>query len=149
VGTLFGKSQGTTKLKLGWNTIKDDDFKQRELDRNVKINIIEKNPQGEVKRTRAEEQKYSNEKDVRVRSGIPSELLKEIAGRLQTKSNYGGHQGDIELFLEPHVDKGYVVKVDGFKFPEKSGNYFVESVKGSFGRNGGRQTISLTFLQQL
>ena len=149
VGTLFGKTQQTVKLKIGWNTIKDDSFKQREVDKNVKINIIEKNVKGETKRTPADVKKYSNEKDVKVKAGIPSELLKQIASRLQTKSNYGGHQGDIELFLEPHFDKGYVASIDGFKYSEKSGNYFTEAVKGSFSKSGGRQTVSLTFLQQL
>jgi hypothetical protein len=149
VGTLFGKPQKTQKLKLGWNTIKDDNFKQRELDRTVQINIIERNAKGEVKRTRPDAEKYSQLKDVRIKAGLPSDVLKDIASRLQTKSNYGGHQGDIELFLEPEFDKGYVAELNGYRFPEKSGRYLVESVKGSFSKSGGRQTIGLTFLQQL
>lgn len=149
VGTLFGKVQRTVKLRIGWNTIKDDDFKQREVDKNVKINIREKNVKGEVKRTPSDIQKYSNQKDVKVRAGIPADLLKQIANRLQTKSNYNGYQGDIELFLEPHFNKGFVASIEGFKYPEKSGNYFVEALKGSFSKSGGRQTITLSFLQQL
>lgn len=149
VGTLFGKVQKTVKLKIGWNTIKDDDFKQREVDKNVKINIREKNVKGEVKRTPSDIKKYSNEKDVKVRAGIPADLLKQIANRLQTTSNYNGYQGDIELFLEPQINKGFVASIDGNKYPEKSGNYFVEALKGSFSKSGGRQTITLSFLQQL
>lgn len=149
VGTLFGKSQQTVKLKIGWNTIKDDDFKQREIDKNVQINVRVKNAKGEVKRTPSDLKKYSNQKDVKVKAGIPEALLKQIVNRLQTKSNYDGYQGDIELFLEPHFNKGYVAAIDGYKFPEKSGNYFVEALKGSFGKSGGRQTITLSFLQQL
>ena len=149
VGTLFGKTQQTVKLRIGWNTIKDDDFKQREVDKNVKIVIREKSAKGEVKRTKSDLAKYSNEKDIKVKAGIPSELLKQIANRLQTKSNYNGYQGDIELFLEPTFNKGFVASIDGFKYPEKSGKYFVEALKGSFGKSGGRQTITLSFLQQL
>lgn len=149
VGTLFGKVQKTVKLRIGWNTIKDDDFKQREVDRNVKINIREKNTKGEVKRTPSDVKKYSNEKDVKVRAGIPADLLKQIANRLQTTSNYNGYQGDIELFLEPQINKGDVTNIDGFKYPEKSGNYFVEALKGSFSKSGGRQIATLSFLQQL
>ncbi|MGV9003952.1 hypothetical protein [Flavobacterium sp.] len=149
VGTLFGKVQRTVKLKIGWNTIKDDDFKQREVDKNVKINIREKNVKGEVKRTPSDIKKYSNEKDVKVRAGIPADLLKQIANRLQTTSNYNGYQGDIEIFLEPTFTKGFVASIDGYKFPEKSGNYFVEALKGSFGKSGGRQILTLSFLQQL
>lgn len=149
VGTFFGKVQKTVKLRIGWNTIKDDDFKQREVDKNVKINIREKSVKGEVKRTPSDIKKYSNEKDVKVRAGIPADLLKQIANRLQTTSNYNGYQGDIELFLEPHFNKGFVASIDGNKYPEKSGNYFVEALKGSFSKSGGRQTITLSFLQQL
>ena len=148
VGTLFGKSQKTVKLRIGWNTIKDDDLKQREIDRNVKINIREKDVKGTVKRTPSDIKKYSNEKDIKVKAGIPAALLKQIANRLQTTSNYEGYQGDIELFLEPHFNKGFVAAIDGYKYPEKSGNYFVEAVKGSFGKSGGRQTITLSFLMQ-
>lgn len=149
VGTLFGKTQATVKLKIGWNTISDDDFKQREVDKNIKINIREKNAKGQVKRTPSDTKKYSNEKDIKIKAGIPAELLKQIANRLQTTSNYNGYQGDIELFLEPHFNKGFVANIDGNKYPEKSGNYFVEALKGSFSKSGGRQTITLSFLQQL
>lgn len=149
VGTLFGKTQATVKLKIGWNTIKDDDFKQREVDKNIKINIREKDVKGQVKRTPSDAKKYSNEKDIKIKAGIPAALLKQIANRLQTTSNYAGYQGDIELFLEPHFNKGFVANIDGYKYPEKSGNYFVEALKGSFSKSGGRQTITLSFLQQL
>lgn len=146
VGTVFGKSQKTEKVRLGWNTVKEDDFKKRLVDKTVRIVIKEKNDKGEVKRIKADVKKYSNEKDLKIKAGIPSDLLKQIANRLQTKSNYEGYQGSITLFLEPMVNKGFVLDVDGYKYPEKSGKYFVESVSGEFGASGGRQTAVLGFL---
>lgn len=146
VGTLYGKTQATVKFRLGWNTVKEDDFKLRQVDKNVKIVIKEKADTGEVKKTKSDAQKYSNEKSVKVKAGIPSNLLKDIANRLQTKSNYQGFEGSITAFLEPAVNKGNVAAIDGYKYPEKSGNYFVESVSGEFGKSGGRQTIGLGFL---
>jgi hypothetical protein len=149
VGTLFGKPKKTQKLRIGWNTIKDNNFKLQEVDRNVQINIVERNAKGQFTRTKSDNNKYSNVKDVKIKTPLPSEVLKDIASRLQNDSNYGGHQGDIEIFLEPDFEKGFVAEIDGFKYPEKSGRYFVESVKGSFSKSGGRQIIGLTFLQQL
>lgn len=148
VGTLFGKVQKRVKFKLGWNTIKEDDFKQRLVDKNVRIVIQEKNDKGEVKKTKSDVQKYSDEKTIKVKAGIPADLLRQIANRLQSKSNYNGYQGTITTFLEPAVNKGMVAEIDGFRYPEKSGSYFIESVSGEFGASGGRQTIGLAFLMK-
>ncbi|WP_291122794.1 hypothetical protein [Flavobacterium sp. UBA6046] len=146
VGTLFGKKGKTIKLKLGWNTVKEDDFKKRLVDKNVKIVIQEKAATGSVKRTKSDELKYSNEKMLKIKAGIPADLLKQIANRLQTKSNYNGYEGSITAFLMPATNKGDIAAIDGYKYPEKSGNFFVESVEGEFGPGGGRQKIQLGFL---
>lgn len=146
VGTLFGLKGKTVKFKLGWNTVKEDDFKKRLVDKNVRVVIQEKNSQGEVKRSKSDEQKYSNEQLLKIKAGIPADLLKQIANRLQTKSNYNGYEGNITAFLEPDVNKGDIAQIDGYKYPEKSGSFFIESVSGEFGTRGGRQTIQLGFL---
>lgn len=146
VGTQFGKKGNTVKLKLGWNTVKEDDFKQRLVDKNVRVVIHEKNDKGEVKRSKSDATKYSNEKLVKIKAGIPADLLKQIANRLQTKSNYNGYEGSITAFLEPATNKGDVAEIDGYKYPDKSGRFFVESVEGEFGPKGGRQKIQLGFI---
>lgn len=173
VGTLFGKVQNREKVRIGWNTVKDDDFQKRTIDKNVKIVIREKNPKGEVTKTKstlkmtdeekerarlAEEnrrnrnaqnrvvRKYDDQKEIKVKAGIPSQYLKEIVNRLQLKENYTGYEGNIQLFLEPYVSKGMVLEVESLMFPEKKGNYFVESLSGEFGRSGGRQTVNLGFV---
>lgn len=146
VGTMYGKIQDRVKAKIGWNIISDNDFKERKVDQNVKIVIQEKNDKGEVKRTKSDQRKYSSEKLVKVKSNIPSNFLKEIANRLQTKENYKGFEGNILMFLEPYVNKGMVMELHGGMFPEKSGDYFVQAVNGEFGENGGRQNVTLGYL---
>ncbi|MCT3661043.1 hypothetical protein HZR00_00750 [Elizabethkingia anophelis] len=163
VGTMFMKVQDHVKVKIGWNVVKDDDFRQRLVDKNIKIVIREKDQKGEVKKTKSSEKaktktetkpraprldRYSNEKAVKIKAGLPSELLRQIADRIQTKENYKGYEGDITLFLEPYVNKGMVMELDGGMYPEKSGNYFVEAISGEFGENGGRQVVTLGFLMQ-
>lgn len=146
VGTLFGKVQKHVKVKIGWNTVKDDDFQKKQIDKNVKIVVREKNDKGEVKKTKSTEKKYSNEKDVKIKAGLPAKFVQEIVNRLQLKENYAGYEGNIQLFLEPYVTKGMVVEIDGGMYPEKTGDYFVESLSGEFGMSGGRQTVKLGFI---
>lgn len=146
VGTLFGQKGKKVAFKLGWNTVKEDDFKKRLVDKNVRIVIQEKDSAGEAKKSKSDAQKYSNEKLLKIKAGIPADLLKQIANRLQTKSNYNGYEGSITAFLEPAVNKGDIAEIDGYKYPDKSGSFFIESVSGEFGTRGGRQTIQLGFI---
>ena len=149
VGTQFGKKGKTVKFRLGWNTIKEDDFKQRLVDKNVRVVIHEKNDKGEVRKTKSDVEKYDDEKELKIKAGIPADLLKQIANRLQTKKNYNGYEGSITAFLEPATNKGDVAEIDGYKYPDKSGRFFAESVEGEFGPGGGRQKIQLGFLTTL
>lgn len=148
VGTQFGKKQATAKFRLGWNTIKEDDFKKRIVDKNVRIVIKEKNANGEVKKTKSDVQKYSDEKSIKVKAGIPAALLKQIVNRLQTKDNYRGYEGSIVAFLEPAVTKGMIADITDKKYGDRQGTYFIESVSGEFGTGGGRQTIQLGFMKK-
>lgn len=168
VGTLYGKVQDRIKAKVGWNIVKDDEFQQKAVDKSTKIVIREKNDKGEVNKTKpdpqkssrekndkgqvnktkTDQQKSSNEKSLKVKAGIPAQFLKQIANRLQTKENYKGYEGNITLFLEPYAVKGMVLELDGGMYPDKTGEYFIESVSGEFGASGGRQTVTLGFLMQ-
>lgn len=143
VGLLFGKKQGTAKFVLGWNTVKEDDLKKKFVDKQTRIVIQEKNEKGDVKKHKADVKKYSNEKTIKVKAGIPADLLKQIANRLQTKSNYQGYEGSITAFLEPLANKGMVADITDKQYPERSGLYFIEKISGEFGSSGGRQTITL------
>lgn len=148
VGTLFGKKGKTVKFRLGWNTVKEDDFKKRIVDKNVRVVIHEKDDKGEVKKTKSDAVKYGNEKTLKIKAGIPADLLKQIANRLQTKSNYNGYEGNITTFLEPAATKGMIAEITDKQYADRAGKYFIESVAGEFGTAGGRQTIQLGFLTE-
>jgi hypothetical protein len=85
----FGSKGKTVKFKLGWNTVKEDDFKKRLVDKNVRVVIQEKTTR--AGRSKSDVQKYSNEQLLKIKAGIPADLLKTIANRL-TKSNYNGYE---------------------------------------------------------
>nr|WP_315032488.1 hypothetical protein [uncultured Chryseobacterium sp.] len=148
VGTLYGKTQKRIQARIGWNTVKDDEFRQKEVDKRTQIVIKEKDDKGKVNKTKSDQEKSSNEKSLKVKAGIPAPFLKQIANRLQTKENYKGYEGNITLFLEPYAVKGMVLELDGGIYPDKTGEYFIESVSGEFGSSGGRQTVTLGFLMQ-
>ncbi|MBU4536989.1 MAG: hypothetical protein L6264_07295 [Weeksellaceae bacterium] len=146
VGTVFGKVQKRIKVKIGWNTVRDDDFQKRKVEKNLKIVVREKNAKGEVKRTKSDLTKYDNEKDIKIKADIPANFLKEIVNRLQTQEDYKGYEGNIQLFLVPYANKGMIIELKGGMYPEKTGDYFIQSVQGEFGMSGGRQTVQLGFI---
>jgi hypothetical protein len=54
----FGSKGKTVKFKLGWNTVKEDDFKKRLVDKNVRVVIQEKTSKGyEGKRSKSDVRK--------------------------------------------------------------------------------------------
>lgn len=145
VGTLYGRRVGNKKLRIGWNTVDDKDFKQRRKDENVLIQLVDKDSKGAVKKTKSDERKYSQTKEVKIKSGLEETIRKQIANDLQARENYRGYEGSILCFLVPGIEKSDVVTLDNKRFPERSGQYFAETVEGSFDSNGGRQKVTLNF----
>ena len=70
-------------------------------------------------------------------------------GRVRDISVGSEHVDDIvpnHRQLDLRCNKGDIAEIDGYKYPEKSGSFFVECVEGEFGPGGGRQKIQLGFL---
>lgn len=145
VGTLYGKRKRTKKICLGWNTVSDKDFKKRKTDKNVLIQLVSKDSKGSVKKMKSDEKRYSQTKEVKIKSGLEVAIMKQIANDLQSRENYQGYQGSLLCFLEPDLQKSDVVEISDLRLPERSGNFFVETIEGSFDSNGGRQNITLNY----
>ena len=136
------RSMRPVKVRVGWNVVNADDLKLRVPD-SVQIEIVEKNAQGQVKRTKSEQTKYSTVREVKVRPGLPADFLRRAARQLQDDQNYSGFEGCISLFGEPHVFKCDKIVVADERFPERAGNYFAEAVEGSFGEGGFRRKVKI------
>lgn len=145
VGTLYGRKRGRKKLRIGWNVVDEKDFKQRRTDENVLIQLVDKDSKGTVKRTKSDEKKYSQTKEVKIRSGLDAALKKAIANDLQSRENYRGYEGSLLCFLVPDIEKSDVVEIIDKRFPERSGDFFAETIEGSFDSNGGRQKVTLNY----
>ena len=130
------------RLQIGYNVVSADDLKKQEA-QEVQINIVVKDTQGQVKRTKSESRKYSNIKEVKVRPGLPQSFLQQAVRELQADQDYRGYEGCITCFGEPHIFKSDKLIITDNRFPERSGNYFAESVEGEYGENGIRQTIKM------
>ncbi len=139
----FGIDKKAEKLKLGWNTVQDNELQKSTSEKNVQINIVEKDTAGEVKRTKSEEKKYSSTKDVQARAGLPADFLREVAAQMQTDENYQGYQGRVTCFLVPSFEKSMVADITDERFTDRAGKYFVETVEGSYSSSGGRQTLTI------
>ena len=139
----FGTDKGMEKLRLGWNTVQDNELKKSLSDSNIQINIVDKDSAGTVKRIKSAERKYSGIKEVKVRAGLPSDFLKKVAEDIQTSENYNGYQGCITCFLIPNFEKSMVAEISDMRFPDRNGKYFVETVEGSYDSSGGRQKLTL------
>lgn len=133
---------GSIDIEIGYNTVSADELKKN-TDESVQINIVEKDSAGKVRRIKPEEHKYSDIKEVKVRQGLPADYLRRALKELQDDENAKGYEGSITLFLQPHADKGTVCNITDRRFPERSGQYFVEEINGSFGSGGGRQNLKL------
>lgn len=146
VGTSkYGVKKPTVKLQIGWNTVNDGDLKKDISGSEIQINVVEKNSEGSVKRTKSDLQKYGTTKDVKIRAGMPAAIVKEITNVLQKIENFGGYKGDIDCFLEPHIEKSYVAEIIDKNYQDRNGRYFVEEIEGSFSKSGGRQKIKLRY----
>lgn len=130
------------RLQIGYNVVSADDLKKQEA-QEVQINIVVKDTQGQIKRTKSESKKYSNIKEIKVRPGLPQSFLQQAVRELQADQDYRGYEGSITCFGEPHIFKSDKLIIADNRFPERSGNYFAESVEGEYGENGIRQTIKM------
>ncbi len=130
------------KLRIGWNVANADDLTQT-VSEQVQIQIVEKDPKGQVKKTQSETKKYDNIREIKVRAGMPGPFLKRVAAELQQEQNHNGYEGSITLFGEPHVFKADKLRITDNRFPERSGSYFADTIEGSFGEQGFRRKIKL------
>lgn len=135
----------TVDLRLSWNTIDEKELKRITEQKFTEIHIVTKNNDGEVQKTKSENKKYDNVKEVKVRSGLTESFKNTLRNELQNAENYKGYEGNVLLFLEPVIEKSSAVYIEDTKYGEREGKFFCETVEGSFDKSGGRQKIYLKY----
>lgn len=66
---------------------------------------------------------------------------KEIADNVLKQHLYDGYKGSFTGWLIPYVEPTYTVEIIDQEYPDKTGKYYVVSVKTSFSPSGGVRTI--------
>ncbi len=69
--------------------------------------------------------------------------LEKLAKKELERVKFDGYKGDIKTFLIPEAIPGMEAIIEDVNFPERSGVYYVESVKTTFNTSGVRRTVKL------
>lgn len=69
--------------------------------------------------------------------------LEELAKKELERIKFDGYEGSIQSFLIPEAIPGMTAEITDVDFPERSGSYYVESVKTTFGTSGVRRNVKI------
>lgn len=150
VGILkYGKQGKEVKLSFGYNTVDDAALKPTAISTMQQVKVRLKTKNGSVKSygNEGETRKYDNVKEFNVRYGLPDAFRRKLLDELARQNAQVTFSGDVTLFAEPAISKGDIVNIEDKRHGTRDGRYMVNTVNGSYGSGGGRQTISLTKIE--
>lgn len=137
------------KFRLGWNVIKDNDLKftiNKEY-AEVNITLAARVKDGTYKKKKGKRPKPiikdGATKYKRLSVALDEATIARTAEQERKKLTNIGYEGSITTFAEPYVEMGMGAHIYDLRYPERTGIYFIESVSGEFGPNGGRQKIKI------
>lgn len=142
VGKRYNAETATRhKFKLNYNVIEDElEFKRKDQVK-LKVKAISNNEDGT--KTEVELGELDGESRTLNFYNLSQADLKEAAEREMERLVYDGWRGSFTAFGEPFVKHGDIVELLMDDESEKTGNYWVDEVKYSFGVDGFRQEIKL------
>jgi hypothetical protein len=146
VGWRATFSGAIVKHRLNWNVIKDDALLfNTYTGAVVHIELESTTPGGHKKRCKAAN--VIRPGDVKRKKVYIKDqhTLQAAANDAQLLENKKGYTGAITAFLLPYAEPGMTTEIIDKKYEERNGSYFIESVSGSFGPQGGRQKIGIGF----
>ncbi len=135
---------GKVNLELGWNVVKDNSLKERVVEGEpVQVLIGSVMPTGAKVQT-SSEAKYAKRKEQAYANNIREKAaLQMMATEMQYQKNYTGYEGNITAFLQPYCLPGYTAFIKDSRYPEKDGDYIIESTEVQFGVRGARRKIEI------
>lgn len=143
VGLRQGKKAGEVKLRLGWNTIKDDELKYHNKDeQSIQIKAIYINKLG-VRTEAVVGDKGGAIRTIFLPDVSDKTQLETIAKNELEKYKFTGYAGKIKAFLVPFAEPGYVARIADPQYQQRNGSYYVEGVEVEFSTSGGRRTIEI------
>lgn len=133
----------TVKYRLRYNVIGDDNLQYlNRKDLKVQIKAVCFKKDG----TQVEAKKGAEGGTSKTLYFYDVENMAELATLAQNeleRETADGYSGSITTFLEPYAAPAMVAELTDPVYPERSGKYYVETVKTTFGRGGGRRTVEI------
>ncbi len=130
-------------LRLGFNTVKDDQLKFKQVGEDTEVTIRLPRSNGTKATVKKGKPNASNVKQYKVQHLEAESNLSELATYKQERLSYEGYEGSITCFLVPYVAPGYTATISDGKYVERAGKYYVDAVEGSVSSSGGRQVVTL------
>jgi hypothetical protein len=136
--------QGSSvSYQLGWNTIRDDQLKFREAkSQQLRIIAIHKLKKGGKIQTEVGD-KNAAVRTVFFPNVTDTATLKHLAEKKLSELKYDGYEGKITAFLQPFCDIAYKGIVTDPRYPQRSGNYFIDTVEVEYSTKGGRRKVEI------
>ncbi len=141
-GLTYLKNKGDVKYRLGWNVIKDGNLKKREA-KNNEITVTWTGKTKDGKKVKATAGKKGLVQVKTSHTITDKNALKQLADADNKKQSYDGYEGKITAYGSPYCAAGYRCILDDPKYPERGGNYVVQTVEVTYGMRGFRRSIGL------
>lgn len=143
----------SVKYRIGWNVIKDNSLKLRQAkNQNVIIKVLGIKRDGTTEEIISGKHKvvastkvgsFGETKVIKTQNITDKSALKKIGEAALAKLQYDGYEGKITAYLEPYCEPGYKAILEDLRYPERGGNYLVESTEVTYGANGGRRIVQI------
>lgn len=156
-GLQYLVTKSDVKYNIGYNVIKDGNLKLREAkNENVIVNYIGEKKDGtkvkvngktnaHVITSSAQSGNNGETKVVKTHAVIDEVSLQSMADKKQKQLSYDGYEGKITAFLLPYCEPGYRAIIDDKKYPDRGGNYLVDTTEIMYGMSGARRTVGIAF----
>lgn len=131
------------KYILRRNVINDDRLQyQRKEDARIEIKAVCFKKDG----TKVEATKGDKDGATKTLYFYDVESMAELATLAEqelTRYSYDGYSGQIETFLQPYAAPCMTASLTDPVYPERNGNYYIESVETTFGTGGARRKVEI------
>lgn len=131
------------KYELRYNVISDDDLQYlNRKDVKIQVKAISFKADG----TKVEAKKGVEGGTSRTLYFYDVNSMQELATLVQNeleRETADGYDGSITTFLQPYAAPAMLATITDPVYPDRSGDYYIESVRTTFGRNGARRRIEI------
>ena len=136
---------GVVNFRIGYNTLAANELREHTASDPVEIVFHNFSATGVRQQVlSAADVKARARKEVAIMNNIgDADTLQKIANEKMYRSNYVGYSGVIRAFLQPFCAPGWIARITDDRYPERNGDYLIESTEVSFGAGGARRRVEV------